>query len=142
MNSWFVLLVAFARKKSGSAFLNLKPPGSGQSKPLIFGSSASIKLPTPSKDPLPGAQQQFTSFGSNIFGSSSTFGTASNSNPLPSALFGSAPAKKRQLEVDEKEEDSTAQVNKVAKVEKESDTSIKEAAATEKEESKNLESES
>jgi len=128
--------------KSGSAFLNLKPPGSGQSTPLIFGSSASIKLPTPSKDPLPGAQQQFTSFGTNIFGSSSTFGTASNSNPLPSALFGSAPAKKRQLEVDEKEEDSSAQVSKVAKVEKESDTSIKDTVATETEESKNLESES
>jgi len=34
---------------TSGAFLNLKPPGSGQSKPLVFGKSANIILPTPSK---------------------------------------------------------------------------------------------
>jgi len=38
--------------KSSGAFLDhLKPPGTGLSSPLVFGSSSNIQLPTPSKNP-------------------------------------------------------------------------------------------
>lgn len=45
----------------GGAFLNLQPPGSGQAKPLVFGSSTNIKLPTPSKMSV--IPQPFGAFG-------------------------------------------------------------------------------
>lgn len=73
---------------SGSAFLNLKPPGSGQSAPLIFGASTKIQLPTPSK---PSNATQAGIFGSaNPFGSTTTFGGSFTQQ-----------SKKRSLEVDD-----------------------------------------
>ena len=62
-----------------------KPPGSGQSAPLLFGAAAKIQLPTPSK---PSNTPQTGIFGStNPFGSTTTFG----------GTF-SQPSKKRSLE--------------------------------------------
>jgi len=60
---------------SGSgAFLNLKPPGPGQSTPLVFGSSTNIQLPTPSKTPVFDASP-FGTGGASPFG---TFGTVAS----------------------------------------------------------------
>ena len=55
---------------TGGAFLNLQPPGTGQSKPFVFGSSSNITLPTPSKIPLNAASsgQAFSAFQSKAFG--------------------------------------------------------------------------
>jgi len=53
-------------KEGNGVFLNLQPPGSGQSNP-IFGGSSKIILPTPSKSPLAGVvQQPFGVFGAAI----------------------------------------------------------------------------
>lgn len=79
----------------GGTFLNLKPPGSGQTGPLIFGSTSKIQLPTPSKSSPVGVPSAFAS----PFGSAAVFG-GMNSNPT----------KKRSLEVDtdaSKDESST-----------------------------------
>ena len=86
-----------SNQEGSSAFLNLKPPGKGQSAPLIFGSSSNIKLPTPSKNAnVPGQQD------SNLFGN---VGFGSSSKPFGSNVaFGGGftqPSKKRSLEPDE-----------------------------------------
>jgi hypothetical protein len=98
---------------SGGAFLNLKPPGSGSGTPLIFGSS-NIKLPTPSKDPLPLGQQPFGTFKAQPFGSSLF---APVSKAPAAALFGSISSKKRSLDTNEDEENASA--SKLTKVEEE-----------------------
>lgn len=96
--------------KNSGAFLDLKPPGSGSSTPLLFGSSTKITLPTPSKDKLPNPFASFQSqpFGSNPFGSS-----AAGAANLP---FGGANSKKRALDSDKNVQSSAP---KLAKVEEE-----------------------
>ena len=76
----------------GSAFLNMRPPGSSTSPPTFsFGSSSSIKLPTPAQS-APAAPSPF-----GAFSAGGTFGSAFGENkgtPLSShTLFGSAPPK-------------------------------------------------
>jgi len=68
---------------TSGAFLNLKPPGSGQSAP-IFGSSTKIQLPTPS---TPSNNPSTPSLFGASFGSTSVFGSSF-----------SQPTKKRALE--------------------------------------------
>jgi nucleoprotein TPR len=100
----------FESSSSGSAFLNLKPPGSGSSTPLIFGTSSNIKLPTPSKDPLPIGQQPFAAFKAQPFGTN-PFGSASATTAA--SPFGGIASKKRSLDSDEKDEDSSSKLAKV-----------------------------
>mmetsp|Transcript_13567 Transcript_13567/g.19410 ORF Transcript_13567/g.19410 Transcript_13567/m.19410 type:complete len:296 (+) Transcript_13567:5374-6261(+) len=102
-------------------FLNLQPPGSGQSKPLVFGSSAKIQLPTPSKK-LPITQLSFEGLkpGQNPFdgvtkSSPSLFDTSFNKkhssptedvNDKPSKLARTVPSD--DVVVKQEPEDSTS----------------------------------
>ena len=115
-----------ASSSSSSAFLNLKPPGSGSGAPLIFGTSTNIQLPTPSKDPLPVGQSPFGTFQSMPFGTN-PFASA----PAPAATpspFGFAGTKKRALEEpEEKEQEDTS--TKLARVEEETSAPGTEASS-------------
>ena len=112
-------------ESTSGAFLDLKPPGSGQSTNLFFGSSTKIQLPTPSKNtaqsaklifgssaniqlPTPSQNTAFTAaFGS--FGSST-------STPVGTSIFGSSlQTKKRPLEISNSsmEIESSTKMNKV-----------------------------
>ncbi len=83
----------------GGTFLNLKPPGSGQTGPIIFGSTSKIQLPTPSKSNPVGVPPPFSS----PFGSAAVFGGI---NPNPT--------KKTSLEVDpDTSKDETSKVTQI-----------------------------
>ena len=97
---------------SSGAFLNLKPPGSGASTSFVFGTSSNIKLPTPSKDPLPVGQQPFSSFKPQPFGTNPFASSQTTASP-----FGGIASKKRALDSDQNIADSTS---KLAKVEEDS----------------------
>ena len=97
---------------SSGAFLNLKPPGSGASTSFVFGTSSNIKLPTPSKDPLPVGQQLFSSFKPQPFGTNPFASSQTTASP-----FGGIASKKRALDSDQNIADSTS---KLAKVEEDS----------------------
>ncbi len=118
-----------AAKKSEpqSAFLDLKPPGSGGTTPLIFGSSSNITLPMPSK--LPVGKKPIDSFESKPFG---TNPFAPTTKQQSSSLFGGTIVKKRQLETGEEEQSAPA---KLARVDEESSSganNTKESTDTEK----------
>ena len=97
---------------NSGAFLNLKPPGSGASTSFVFGTSSNIKLPTPSKDPLPVGQQLFSSFKPQPFGTNPFASSQTTASP-----FGGIASKKRALDSDQNIADSTS---KLAKVEEDS----------------------
>ena len=104
------------------AFLNLKPPGSGQATPFVFGSSSKIQLPTPSKTP-PVPPSFGTPFGSTpLFGNNTTAAT-----------------KKRSLETDENHEESS---KKVSRTDDEEKDIVEEAANESKEETEDAANES
>jgi len=106
---------------ASGAFLNLKPPGSGQSKLLVFGKSSNIILPTPSKTSTPSLdsmkQQPFGAFGvqpqdgNTSFNSSALGAFPCSVNPKIS--FDGVVSKKRTHQDDVEEVSST----KLARVE-------------------------
>lgn len=116
--------------KTGGAFLNLKPPGSGPIAPLTFGSSPNITIPTPSKDPLPVESQPFTAFK----GTSFPFGGPTTSQPQGNTLFGSSSntGKKRSLETGDTQAAENVST-KLARVEEEG--KVEETNQTQEEES-------
>ena len=86
--------IGTSNTNSSGTFLNLKPPGSSSlSTTLTFGSSSSIKLPMPSKTPVPTTKMTFGVFGSGSISATSKSPFSSGISPSPS-IFGNS-GKKR-----------------------------------------------